>query len=367
MRSGSVPACVSSMTPTLGKSSAALGVARLQLTAERIERWRGLKKGTRGQYVDAALRYESVCEYNGQPAWPISIASLEAFAVCLGGNLLPSSVDTNVSRLRLYCAAMGLSYPPSPALHGLRLIMRGQRRRAWRSTKRATPLRCKHLLHFMRHLNDASNAAHLQLAAMLWLGHGALLRSKELLNLRREDVLVTKFGVRVHVRPHLSKTSLGGEGDTIWVPRKGSHAYPLLCRWLRLSDPGPGALLWGRYSYTRWLAQVKEVGKELGLPGVTTHSLRAGGCTDLLQGGASHELVKRQGRWRSDCFLQYWRPEPAELAAHLGAAYSAASRKLLTVEDPVLAAAGSAGREQRSRVRRQRQQAMFAHRVRWQQ
>ena len=202
---------------------------------------------------------------------------------------------------------------------------------------------------------------------MLWLCHGALLRSKELLHLRREDILLTQYGIRVRVAPELSKTSLGGEGDLIWVPRQGSEAYHWVSRWLKTADQPAQSRCWGCYSYDRWLAQTGEVGKALGLPGVSTHSLRAGGCTDLLQGGASHELVKRQGRWKSDCFLQYWRPEPAELAAHLGAAFAAAANERIMAKDPVLAAAGLAAREQRNRVRMRRKQLIIARKhVRWQ-
>lgn len=343
-------------------------MSRHRLTQARAERWRGLKQGTRGRYLDTAARYELVCEHNSHLAWPVAVPALEAFVVTLGQTLLPSSVGTEVNRLRLYCSAMGLFFPPAPTLHGLRLIMRGLQRSAWRATQRATPVRAKHLLRFTSTLRTHAERGQLGLAAMLWLGHSALLRAKELLNLRHRDVLLTRYGVRVTIMPRYSKTSLGGEGESIWVPRDGSLAYSFMQRWLSSSAGAGSDLLWGSYPYHRWLKQMRHVGSALGLPGVSTHSLRAGGCTDLLEGGASHELVKRQGRWRSECFLQYWRPEPAELSAHLGAAFAAASRQFQAADDPVLAAAGAAARAQRECARQQRKQLVIARkRVRWQQ
>lgn len=295
----------------------------------------------------------------------MSVKSLEAAAVALGATRLPSTVLTEFNRLKSYCTAMGLSHPANSELHGLRLIMRGQHKRAWRSVKRATPLRAKHLIHFTRRHCASKDTASVQLAAMLWLGHSALLRAQELLKLRWSDIEFADFGLRIRVRPELNKTSVGGPPDYVLVPREGSEAH----HWLRLwssqvttRQDDADSLVWGSFSYSKWLQQIKEIGKEVGLPGVTTHSLRAGGCTDLLEGGAPHELVKRLGRWRSECFLQYWRPDPAELTAHLGAAFGAAARRLAAFDDPVLAAGGEGWKNQRATAKRAE---LIRRRVKW--
>ena len=160
---------------------------------------------------------------------------------------------------------------------------------------------------------------------MLWVGHSALLRSTELLHLRWSDVSFERHGVRVRLRPEYDKTALGGAPQFVWIPAKGSEAKEALLAWrsARNTAVSPAALIWAVPSYKVWLSTLKYVGRCLGLDGVSTHSLRAGGTTDLLEGGAPHEIVKRLGRWRSDCFLQYWRPHPEELTAHLAAAFSA--------------------------------------------
>ena len=196
----------------------------MELTKERRERWKGLKEGTRGTYVDAARRFANICEQEGVDAWPVTASALEAVAVSLGITRLPSTDGTEINRIRLFCAAMGITYPARAELHGLRLILRGQTRRAWRSTIRATPLRAKHLLAFTRRWCRKGDASKVQLAAMLWLGHSALLRAQELLRLRWGDITITRFCLRVKVRAENSKTSVGGPGDVIWVPKSGSEA-----------------------------------------------------------------------------------------------------------------------------------------------
>lgn len=44
-----------------------------------------------------------------------------------------------------------------------------------------------------------------------------------------------------------------------------------------------------------------------GLTRVTGHSFRIGGATELLTRGIPPEIVAKQGHWRSDAFLRYWR------------------------------------------------------------
>ena len=44
----------------------------------------------------------------------------------------------------------------------------------------------------------------------------------------------------------------------------------------------------------------------------STHSLRRGGATWLLNAGALLHLIKILGDWRSDCVLKYLRPDPAD-------------------------------------------------------
>ena len=104
-------------------------------------RWRGLKPSTHKRYCHEADRYARLCKVAKIAPWPVTPTSLEEFADRLG-NLLPTSVTTALSKVRLFSTVMGFGYPAKGEwLAGLRLIIRGQHRRAWRSVQRATPLR----------------------------------------------------------------------------------------------------------------------------------------------------------------------------------------------------------------------------------
>jgi integrase len=210
---------------------------------------------------------------------------------------------------------------------GFRLIMRGQRRDAWRDVRRAYPLRGEHLRRYDAQFLSNKKVADLRFRAMLYVCHGAMLRASELLKLKASDIHVTEFGVRISVRALNDKMRVGkGPATEVWIPAEGSQARAAMLEWQRVWQPStPEASAWGwETSYSSWNRMIKSVGKALQLDGVTTsHALRAGGCTDLLQGGCPPELVRRMGRWKSSTYLQYWRPSGREMVVHLGAAFSA--------------------------------------------
>lgn len=57
-----------------------------------------------------------------------------------------------------------------------------------------------------------------------------------------------------------------------------------------------------------FLKRCNEVWAAAGLTVITGgHSFRIGGVTELLLRGVPPEVVAKQGRWRSDAFLKYWR------------------------------------------------------------
>lgn len=327
---------------------------------EARHRWAGIKNGREKPYFSAAAAYSSICTAQGLPAWPASPCSLEAFARHLGGHLLPASVESYVERVRTFSTACGLPYPSKKKLGGLALVMRGQRRRAWRDIKRARPLRARHLKKLDRRLGRRWTTAGRRLSAMLWTSHTGLLRSIELLHLTWGDIRFYRHGIRIRILPEYSKMSQGGPGELVWIPKEGTGAYTAMLEWRRVcSDTTAVAPVWGHVgtSYSTWLRQTKEVGEFLNLKGITTHSLRAGGATDLLQGGAPFELVQRAGRWSSFCFLIYFRPSPAEITAQLSAAFHASQVGAQGM--PITT--GSSLRQQRARHRRlKRQRVSFA-------
>jgi hypothetical protein len=57
----------------------------------------------------------------------------------------------------------------------------------------------------------------------------------------------------------------------------------------------------------KFLDRVNEVWALNGLPGLSGHSFRIGGTTELLISRVPPDIVKTMGRWSSDSFLRYWR------------------------------------------------------------
>jgi hypothetical protein len=81
--------------------------------------------------------------------------------------------------------------------------MRALERSAWRSLKRATPLRSHHLATLETLLEPLVGGV--QFLAQLWVGHSALLRANELLHLTWQDVTFTGFGVKLSINPVFDK------------------------------------------------------------------------------------------------------------------------------------------------------------------
>lgn len=65
---------------------------------------------------------------------------------------------------------------------------------------------------------------------------------------------------------------------------------------------------WVPLSKGAFMDRCNEVWEASGLTMISGgHSFRIGGVTELLLRGVPPEVVAKQGRWRSDAFLKYWR------------------------------------------------------------
>ncbi|KAI0038177.1 DNA breaking-rejoining enzyme [Auriscalpium vulgare] len=73
-----------------------------------------------------------------------------------------------------------------------------------------------------------------------------------------------------------------------------------------------------------FLARCKQVWQEAGIEVVSDgHSFRIGGTTEWLLRGTPPEIVAKQGRWRSNAFLLYWRKVQAVLPFFMSQAFNA--------------------------------------------
>ena len=70
-----------------------------------------------------------------------------------------------------------------------------------------------------------------------------------------------------------------------------------------------------------FLARCNQIWTTSGYPGMTGHSFRIGGTTELLTSGIPPDVVKSIGRWSSDSFLRYWRDLETTAPLHARNAY----------------------------------------------
>ena len=154
------------------------------------------------------------------------------------------------------------------------------------------------------------------------LSHHALLRASELLALKWDHFTFFPDTATVSIPPSADKTNTRHDARMITLPT--TSASPLI-RLLR-EQRAAGMPVCISTTYRHWNARVKRAAQLFNWgAGVTTHAFRAGGATDYLQAGADPETVRRLGRWASDAFLLYNRPQPTEIARELSRALSLAA------------------------------------------
>jgi integrase len=143
--------------------------------------------------------------------------------------------------------------------------------------------------------------------------------------IRACDAMWLKKGRRIKLLLRRTKTSRTGPGVsvTLAVSRDPFCAVRLLRKqWdMRHLDDHPDAFLFPRvtpdhaivetsaYTAAALRALVKRSVALVGLPpqGYSSHSLRAGGATDLLDAGVAETTVQQYGRWKSEAFRIYYR------------------------------------------------------------
>jgi integrase len=153
-----------------------------------------------------------------------------------------------------------------------------------------------------------------------------LLRAAEGLSLTRSDVQFLPGGVNLTVRR--SKTDQLRRGASVFIASQNAVTCPvqLVRRYMcKYAMPASAPLFSiSANSCAPWLYRSALVQFRSALSDVTTHdvrrfglhSMRAGGCTELLLRGASPIAVKRHGRWAQNSSMQmYYRPEAHEMLA----------------------------------------------------
>jgi integrase len=100
-------------------------------------------------------------------------------------------------------------------------------------------------------------------------------------------------------------------------------------------DQNPGALLFpslrsskSSVSHSWFRKALKHAVTDLGLDPskFSGHSLRAGGATDLFVARTPYAIIQKMGRWKSNCFLIYFRDDE-HVAFHAAAGFARLVRR----------------------------------------
>ena len=247
------------------------------------------------------------------------------------------SIDTVQTAVRYFTAYAGKQWLSDGQALLHRQIVRELRLTDLIPVKTKLPLTLSRIHAALANL-DLRNPGALRIAACILLGHDALLRSSELLQLQVKDISWQSDLKRLSLRIFRTKTHRSGPPEHIVVfDHDGLSGYKLLVHWFHLQNPRLSAspdnyvfgylkpegvnafsLSFSKPPSRRWLAdEIKRLVSAINLDpsDFSTHSLRAGGATDLQGANVSVETVRKVGRWKSDEVFKYFRdPDGPSLA-----------------------------------------------------
>ena len=272
-------------------------------------------------------RYSRWCRHNGGVDFPVSYSSLAGFLCMLviAREGSSSSVDNDLAAISRRSKQLDQSWLSGSQLQSLKDLLAAMKLNGSGTMDRKRPLQLRHLREAVSRL-DLTDARKLQEATILFVGHDCLLRVSELLGgLTVKDVLWKVGRDEYSIWLRRSKCNRSGSGE--WVTCRdygGVNSISLLRSYLSklgIADQ-PDALLfpsrsgkawvWDRTLSDSWLRGIiKRTASELGMDptAYSTHSLRAGGATDLFVARVPYFAIKKMGRWKSDSAMLYYRCE----------------------------------------------------------
>lgn len=218
------------------------------------------------------------------------------------------SIDYVKTALWNFTLELGRKWLPRGEELRCRKLIKLLKYRDIRPTNRKAPLTLN-LLNLIYERWAPIQSNHMILTAM-YLGHDALLRSAELLSLNASHVKVLNKQ-QMSIQLLRSKTHRSGAAQAVHIcDRPGPSAFKMVSHTLA-SHRHSNAPLFGNQP-RNWLASgIKRAVQEIGenASHYSTHSLRAGGATDLLRANTPLEIIRKAGRWHSDEVLKYLRDE----------------------------------------------------------
>lgn len=294
--------------------------------------------GTRRNRACHLRQYEDFCGAFGVPPWPVSVESLGNFVSSWADRNQSSKVDGLISTLRT--ESLGNGHPfTAPMEYYISLLRQGLAKAFRPTTRRKLPFTLNRL-EAIAPFFDLHDPWHLQALTMAYVAHDGLLRAGELLALQWDDVQVHEGGY-VSIRIKQSKTShaRGPEFVSISPYQRNGVEFcgaSLLGHFIshckdhracRSSDYIFGDAEGGRLAKSTFVTFMQSKLREAGIhrpDEYSGHSFRAGGATDLFEGGAPPRVIMLTGRWRSDAYLLYIRDHWRARTFHASQAFSQA-------------------------------------------
>lgn len=281
-------------------------------------------EGTFRNYEVQWSRFTQFCDEYGLQGMPADELTVCLYAQYLANDFAsPHSVKNYVNGVRVRHLLGGKSVEPFKSFD-LAITFRGISRTKLHSVKQAAPVTVP-LLFAMSALVDRSNAEDVVVWAAILIAFFGMLRKSNLVpdsagsfddkkQLCRNDVSFSKEGIVLDIK--WSKTLQFAQKilpvPILAVP--GSlvcpvKAYRNMCKLVRGSGEQPAFMLPNKQPLTyrvfqfRFRQWVHGAGWDAQL--FSTHSLRRGGATLAFNAKVPGEMIKLQGDWASDAYLQY--------------------------------------------------------------
>lgn len=250
------------------------------------------------------LKYEAFCEEFGYPALPTTLEAAQAFIKWRAAQKVKSAtISRALTHLAQIHDVLELDHP----LHHrfIKLDLKAIRRKD-RPAKQATPIHCSDLQRWeaIEFLGQVTKNL-VRDAALLWVGYDALMRSEELTRIQISWIEFLSTGEGLLTLP-FHKTDQEAEGSVIYL---SAHTVDRVKAWMELAGISGGALfrsynlkgsLRGSISPSGVNDIIQFRGAQMGLDGVSSHSLRIGATQDLIEADATNTQIMLAGRWKSD-------------------------------------------------------------------
>lgn len=286
-------------------------------------------------------QYEAFCAQEGHTPFPVAAPAVESFLIYFVRANAGSakSLKLKVRHLKRYCVLSSL-----PWLSAADALLVSDLRRLLEfqdtfPSRQAQPLVIAILLRIDAFLSLSLSDAICR--AMLWLGHDGLLRVAELVcGHKAHDFTFNAARTMMSLRLWRDKTHRSGSFVSVsFQLRSGPCAVRAVVALFDLLDlwSSPRSFVFpalsrrsksSSVSKSFIQSRIKSLVALLGLnPRVfSTHSLRAGGATDLFVAKVPYGHIMKMGRWKSLSFLLYFRDTSDVRNAVFRAFESAASR-----------------------------------------